>query len=385
MDHYRNRSRETSEAERGTVIVFVTIALTALIGLAAWSTETGRVWQTKSQLQVAADSSALAGAGNLFSADFLTVDEAAARTAAITYGAQHRAADVNNLTIAAADVEVGSWTMATETFTALPGNTDPDVVRAVRVAARRDDTANGEMNTILGRAMGVDSIAVNTDAIAYWGFAGRGVPGTVDLPIAIDCCQISGSRAGSVCSENYCRYISNAVPNPCLLSTGETTSCLEFHSNPEQNACWTAFKTDSPSVSTPDMTQIVQNGNSTDIGDQPIYIDNGTKTPVVQDIKDRFDAEGIDLSDPVDGTKDSWVVTLPVIECQNPGDGCASGDPQHIIGFLCMDIREIIVTPDKIIKGDFLCSTDPRCDTIGFGPGGTIAGSISADYPVIVN
>ena len=137
MDHYRNRSRGDSKAERGTVLVFVTIALVALLGFAAWSTETGRVWQTKNQLQVAADSSALAGAGNLFSADFLTVDEAAARAAATTYGAQHGAADVDNLTIAAADIEVGSWDMASETFTALPGNTDPDVVRAVRVATRR--------------------------------------------------------------------------------------------------------------------------------------------------------------------------------------------------------------------------------------------------------
>jgi hypothetical protein len=50
-----------------------------------------------------------------------------------------------------------------------------------------------------------------------------------------------------------------------------------------------------------------------------------------------------------------------------------------------MDIREIIVTPDKIIKGDFICATDSRCDTPGAGPGGSIAGSISADYPVIVN
>ena len=50
-----------------------------------------------------------------------------------------------------------------------------------------------------------------------------------------------------------------------------------------------------------------------------------------------------------------------------------------------MDIHEIIVTPDKIIKGDFICSTDSRCDTPGFGPGGIIPGSISADYPVIVN
>ena len=386
MDHYRNRSRENSRAERGTVLVFVTIALAALIGFAAWATETGRAWQTKNQLQVAADSSALAGVGNLFSADFLTVDEVAARLAATTYGAEHNAADVNNLTIAAADVEVGSWDMAAQTFTALPGNTDPDVVRSVRVITRRDNNANGPIDTILGRALGVPSLTVNTDAIAYWGFAGGGGPGTVDLPITIDCCQISGSRAGSTCSENYCNFVNNAIPNPCQLETGETTSCLEFHSSPEQNACWTTFDGDKPSISTPGMTDIVENGNSGYVGyDVPIYIDNGTKTPVVQDIKDKFDAEGVDTSDPPDGIKDSWVVTLPVIECQNPGDGCASGDTQYIKGFICMDIREVLVTPEKIIKGDFLCTTDSRCDTTGFGPGGTIAGSFSSDYPVLVN
>ena len=193
MGHFRNRNRGACKAERGTVLVFVTLALAALLGFAAWSTETGRAWQTKNQLQVAADSSALAGAGNLLSADFLTVDEAGARTAAMTYGAQHEAADVNNLAIVAADVEAGSWDMASEIFTALPGNTDPDVMRAVRVVTRRDDIVNGPIDTILGRAIGVDSLTVNTDAIAYWGFAGSGGPGTVDLPIAIDCCAISGS------------------------------------------------------------------------------------------------------------------------------------------------------------------------------------------------
>jgi hypothetical protein len=133
------------------------------------------------------------------------------------------------------------------------------------------------------------------------------------------------------------------------------------------------------------MTDIVANGNPDDIGLEPIYIDNGTKTPVVQDIKDRFDAEKEDASVPPNGIKDSWVVTLPMIECQNPGDQCAGGDPQEIVGFLCMDIREVIVTPDKLIKGNFLCPTDPRCDKPGFGPGGKTAGSITADYPVIVN
>jgi len=383
MSNRKNRCRAKTERQKGTVLVFVTIALGALIGFAAWSTETGRAWQAKSQLQVAADSSALAGVGNLFSADFLTVNEAAARTAAMTYGAQHPALDMN-LTIAAADVEVGSWNMASQTFTALPGNTDPDVVRAVRVVTRRDSSANGPIDTILGRALGVDSISVNTDAVAEWGFAGGGGPGIVDLPIAIDCCAVAGNTPGAECTLNYCDVVTNTVPNSCLLADGvTTTSCLEFHSTPEQNACWTEFDGGSPSVSVPGMTDIIQNGNPDDIGNEPIYIDNGTKTPVVQDVKDRFDAEGTDTDG--DGINDSWVVSLPMIECQNPGDQCAGGDTQYIVGFLCMDIREIIVTPDKIIKGDFICATDSRCDKPGFGPGGTIAGSISADYPVIVN
>jgi len=390
MAHHENRSRVDRKGERGAVLVFVTIALGALLGFAAWSTETGRAWGTKSQLQAAADSAALAGAGNLLSADFLSVDEAGARTAAMTFGAKHEVLGTN-LAIAAADVEVGSWNMASQTFTALPGNTDPNVMRAVRVITRRDGVLNGPIPTVLGRILGVNSIPVNSDAVAEWGFAGSGGPGVVDLPIAIDCCAVAGNTPGLECTEDYCETITNTVPNPCLLADGvTTTSCLEFHSTPEQNACWTEFDGDSPSISVPGMTDIVEGGNPDDIGQEPIYIDNGTKTPVVQDIKDRFDIEGTDTGSHAghtegDGIKDSWIVGLPMIQCQNPGAGCAGGDTQYIVGFLCMDIKEIIVTPDKIIKGDFICSTDERCNKTGFGPGGGIIGSISADFPVIVN
>jgi Flp pilus assembly protein TadG len=378
MKNHQHQSRAKIKTERGSVLIFVTISFIALLGIAAWSTETGSAWQTKSQLQAAADSAALAGVGNLLSIDFLTVDEAAARAAAMAYGPEHEARGIN-VAIAAADVEVGSWNMAAQAFTALPGNTNPDVVRAVRAVTRRDSTMNGPIGTILGRALGVASISVNTQAIAYWGFAGGGGPGVVDLPIVIDCCAVSGPA----CTQNYCDTISSTISNPCLLSNGDTTSCLEFFSTPEQNACWTAYESDSPAVSVSNMTELVQNGNTEEIGYEPIYLDNGTKTPVIQDIKDKFEAEGTDIDG--DGFSDTWVVTLSVVECQNPGDQCASGDRSRIVGFLCMDIREIIVTPDKIIKGDFICSTDSRCDTVGFGPGGTLVGGISADYPVIVN
>jgi hypothetical protein len=137
-------------------------------------------------------------------------------------------------------------------------------------------------------------------------------------------------------------------------------------------------------VAVPGLSDIVDAGNAGTIGLDPVYLDNGTKTPIFQDIKDRFDAEGTDTSVPPDGINDSWVVTLPVVECQNPGDQCASGETQYIVGFLCLDVREVIVTPDKIIKGDFICTSDARCDTSGFGPGGTLAGAFMSDHPVIV-
>jgi len=111
MNGYRNQSRAKTKRESGAVLPFAFVSLFALLAFAGWSVETGRVWQTKSQLQAAADSAALAGAGSLLSAGFTVVDEGAARTAAMTYGAQHIALGAN-LTIAATDVsrpEAGTW------------------------------------------------------------------------------------------------------------------------------------------------------------------------------------------------------------------------------------------------------------------------------------
>ena len=138
------------------------------------------------------------------------------------------------------------------------------------------------------------------------------------------------------------------------------------------------------------MTDIINEQVHPEVSGNPIYIDNGTKTPVIDDIADRFYGNGNYSGNPNgtdtdgDGISDSWVVVLPVIECQNPGDQCAGHDAQEIKGFVCFDMHEVEVTPDKIIKGDFICPTDPRCNQNGFRPGGGLAGGISASFPVLV-
>jgi hypothetical protein len=390
----RHRGVRKKAAREGTVLLFVTLGLFALIMFVAFATETARVWQAKTQLQAAADASSLAGVGNLLTNDFTVVDEAAARAAATSYGPEHGALETP-VTIPGADVDVGSWDFATRTFTPLNGSGDPDLVRSVRVRTRRDESANDPVPMILGRVAGVASIRVNTEAVAHWGFAGGGGPGVADLPIAIDCCAIAGNAPGSECTENYCTYTASNPPNPCPLENGEMVTCLEFHSTPEQNACWTVFDSEHPAVSTPELRDLVEAGNTSDIGD-PIYLDNGTKIPVIRDIHDRFHGLGEFYPDAAgdtdgDGIAESWVVRLPVVECQNPGDQCAGGSPADppadIAGFACFDIQQVDVPPDAdgIIRGEFVCPDDDRCDNEGLGPGGGLPGGISAQYPVLVD
>jgi uncharacterized membrane protein len=48
------------------VILFCVVGLVGLIALAALATDVGHVWAARTQLQAATDSSAMAGAGDLF-------------------------------------------------------------------------------------------------------------------------------------------------------------------------------------------------------------------------------------------------------------------------------------------------------------------------------
>ncbi|MGH7287926.1 MAG: pilus assembly protein TadG-related protein [Myxococcota bacterium] len=391
-----NRPGQEHRSRQGNVLVFVTLALVALLAFAAWSTETGQAWTAKGQLQAASDSAALAGAGELVDPNAgQPSDPPAAIAAAQSYGAQNHSIGVA-ITIPAGDIATGSWDVQNRVFTPLPGSTDPEQVRAVKVLGRRDDVANGPVPTVLGRIFGVDDIPVAADAIAYIGFAGLMPPGTALLPIALDCCKISGAA----CDNDYCEEIAGNPPNPMALidgpNAGQIVTGLEFHATGDQNACWTVFDSGSPAVSASALQDIVQDGNPVPAGEHPIYLDNGTKTPVIQEINERFEGTGGYSGNPSgtdldgDGDSDSWLVPLPIMECQNPGPHCASGTPQKIVGVACFDIQEVLVppaSPEKIIKGSLVCPGDPRFSAsacgVGFGPGGEVP-TIDAQYPVLV-
>jgi Flp pilus assembly protein TadG len=379
-------------------MITVLVALIALIGAVGLSVDGGLLLAARTQMQNASDASALAAGRNMIDSSGPSVTLTAATTAAVDQGSQNFAATTAAITILGSDVTFGNWDLDTSTFDSGVDLTDPEQVTAVRVLARLDGSTTGSVPAFLSRVLGHSEFAVGADATAYLGWAGSFAVNAPVLPIAIDCCKLKGSPN---CDQDYCATITTNPPNPCALVDPQTTgannvSCLEFANTPDQNACWTGFNPNDPQVSTPIMTDTVENGSAYPIStDTPVYIDNGTKVPVVGEINDKFQgtgsylgaAEGVDRYLPINDPPivDSWVTALPVIECQDAAH-CAGGSPMKIVGVVCFEIREITVTPDKIIRGRFLCPGDPlfdECDLGLTGTGGEDFG-IRADIPVLV-
>jgi len=390
-----NALRPGHRDERGVAMVTVLVALVALIAAGALAIDVGLVWASRTQLQNATDAAALAGGANLIDKTGPSVTLAQADAAVLDQaGLNASVAAPGGVVVDAADVTYGHWDLDARTFDASVDLSDPDQVNAVDVVTRSDGVANSPVPAFMSRVLGRDSFNVTARATAYLGFAGRVGPGKLDLPIAIDCCKLRGPD----CAADYCDTIASTV-NPCSLSNPQseganTVTCLEFHNTEEQNACWTQFDGDHSSVNTPDVLDIIETGYQEEIdGLFPIFVDNGDKTPLIAEIRDRMqgtggyvgNAAGTDRYLPHTGVNDSWVVGLPVIECQSE-DHCAAGTAAEMVGFVCFEIREVLVTPEKIIKGRFLCPSDPLFAECPIGPTGTGGDDfgIRADFPVLV-
>lgn len=125
-----------------------------MLGMLAFAIDIGYIALARSQLQVAADSTALAAAAaiNLERAEM----EAVARRYAEANFVTARPVQVDS-----SDIEYGSWDTATRTFTpsASPGN-------AVRVTTRADRSNGGEVPLFFGRIFNMMSVQQKASAVA---------------------------------------------------------------------------------------------------------------------------------------------------------------------------------------------------------------------------
>jgi hypothetical protein len=408
----------------GAVSLVVALSLVALVALASLGVDAGLVWAARAQLQNAADAAALAAATHLIGADFRSVTGDAARQAAEDGARAHRAmhaAEAADGNPGTDDIgfEIGAWDADARLFTPRPGETDADLVSAVRVSTHLDEVAHGPVPAFLARVLGRQDFPVSASAVAYVGFAGGAPPGTLDLPIAVHECAIRPpSCPGDFCSclhthpFNACE-LSDEPPDgrrlwgaPQLVDTDPDAppiSCLEFHSDNEQTSCWTNYQPDG--TITPGVLEaliIGDNDVSIASGDV-IALDNGNKTPVFGWIGEQFALEGQDRYLPQDGAADSWIVKLPVISCPEGENACEQGS--RVTDFVCFEIRQVERVPpgeeevlgedlSKEVRGRVLCKDDPfviahdlfaDCAIGGATPGGGPDLGIRAQVAVLVD
>lgn len=171
-----------SGKRKGAIIPLAALMTVFLVGMVGFGVDIGWIAVAQSELQNAADSAALAGAGPLMDGYVLynlplnvanqSTILADAKTNAINkaklYASYNSAGGVNSLTLLDADVEFGN-TDASGNYTASGLLTG--FPNTIKVTLRRDSTANGALGLFFGRALGTSSttLAATASATLYSG------------------------------------------------------------------------------------------------------------------------------------------------------------------------------------------------------------------------
>jgi len=158
--------------ERGNVLIPVAFASSMLFASAGVAIDFGYFYMTKKELQVTADSSALA-------ASSMINDQVEARQAALDYASLNMPATTHGAVLTDADVEVGVWDELVRSFS--PATTEPN---AVRVTTRRSDVNGNPASYSFGQLLGFVDQNISASAIA--------------MLMPADCFQAGGVAGGKV-------------------------------------------------------------------------------------------------------------------------------------------------------------------------------------------
>lgn len=219
------RQRGAPSRERGVTLVVVAIMLVVLIGFAALVIDIGKLYKTRSELQNAADSAALAGASGL-RGDAAGIEEARVRAKDF---AELHLADLTDVDLDDADIVFGDWDDTTQTFTPLgsePG--DPAMVDAIRVITRREAGTGNAVVFHLARVLGMNDGDVRADAIAISG----GPRAECGFPMVVADCSLRAALEDGTCGH-----------------------CMTYQDANTDTAGWTSF--DEGSVGGPTITDLI--------------------------------------------------------------------------------------------------------------------------------
>jgi Flp pilus assembly protein TadG len=160
------RLTRSENRRRGAIAPLMAILMTILLGLVAFAVDLAWIVQTQADLQNAADSAALAGAGQLMTgyvqynlpgqtqqSRILTTSESSATTYAQNFASYNAAGGVSSLTLNSSDIVFSSTTNSTFPNT-------------IQVTMRRDSSANGSLSLFFAPVFGVKSQNLTAKASA---------------------------------------------------------------------------------------------------------------------------------------------------------------------------------------------------------------------------
>jgi len=147
-----NVARHRDESRKGAIIVLTALLMVAMLGMLAFSIDTGYMLTLRAEAQRAADAGALAGAGSLASGTIIAEQQARNFTKLNAVG--RRA-----VPDASIKVEFGNWSTTSRSF--LPALAQPT---AVRVTARRENQP-----LFFAGIFGKKQFGIGAEAVATYG------------------------------------------------------------------------------------------------------------------------------------------------------------------------------------------------------------------------
>ena len=177
-----------AKKQQGTSLIFVTIALTALLGFFALAIDVAHYLVVRNELQNAADAAALSGASNLYPVDGVTnaPNFSLASSNALSAVSLNSA---NNTVLVTGDTSVTGYWNITGSPTGLHATQGLNDLPAVQVIIKKSGAENGGgIATIFAGVLGINSMDEAAVAVAVAG-ASPGFTSKSMFPVAISQCM----------------------------------------------------------------------------------------------------------------------------------------------------------------------------------------------------
>jgi hypothetical protein len=329
--------------EKGAMTIFFAFAGLTLLGMTALAVESGYMMVTRAELQNVADVATASAnrelgiiyeeAGNVDISDYLLTDFEKARImlAANRFSLKNEAAG-KRIFVHPSDFKFGRWDSSSK------GVDEGDYgVTAVSVAARRDATANGSVQTLLAGVTGMNSFQAKADAAAQIAPVKKLPAGMAEFPVGIASHWFE-SKDSPCGPDSFIKF----------YPTGTLESCAGWHTFQDEPANAYQLKSilsglragtwKSPEIA---------------VGETSFIFTGGTVASALQEAERLFnekkDANG------------EWLVHIPVYEasdCANPAGWI------KIVGVATAIVTNVTPTGTKKIDAEV------QCDVVMFGKGG---------------